>query len=401
MMNRKSVFLGALVSCWFLSTSAVFADFALTTADFGPAKKITVNEWSLKDTLSYSDASAALGQVATRDVVSLKGDAAVVPAADAWRLVLRNRDVLVGVPAGTQDQNMLFTTAAAGTLQVPFKNVASLESPAAANVAATAASDQDTLRLKNGDTLSGIVASIAADKITLSTTDATGAAANTDVPLDKVVRMTLGGATPPRALPPLSARLTLTDGSVLTTTAFSWRVAEITYNDSANAEHKIAADMIAGVDVLGGRVVSLTDLDPVKESQVATFGTTYPMQVNRNVIGGPLKVGGVAYPRGLGVHAASTLTYEIDPSFTRLLFRAGVDDSAVPFGIVDAKIAADGKTVWEASGLVTYTTGHTAQAARVEAKLAGARHLELIALPSKHLDVQGRLDWIDPVLIRP
>ena len=183
-----------------------------------------------------------------------------------------------------------------------------------------------------------------------------GAETPTDIALAKVDTIVLGGIQPPRTIPPLSARFTFAQsGSTLTIPldgdSFSWTLNQINLKDLAGQPHATQADRLAGIEILGGRVVYLTELDPEKQEQVSFLGTSWPYQVNRNVLGQPLRVGRTIYPRGLGVHTQSTLVYQLDGAFDTLSLRVGMDDSAAPSGEAHVYVVLDGKVLWEEKSL--------------------------------------------------
>ncbi|MGA2502153.1 MAG: NPCBM/NEW2 domain-containing protein [Tepidisphaeraceae bacterium] len=67
--------------------------------------------------------------------------------------------------------------------------------------------------------------------------------------------------------------------------------------------------------------VSLTSLTPVEAR--TGYGK---VMTNTSVEGKPLTLGGTVYTNGLGVHAESTLVYEVKPEYRRFVAVAGIDD---------------------------------------------------------------------------
>ncbi len=227
-----------------------------------------------------------------------------------------------------------------------------------------------------------------------------GADKNTEIPLANVASISFGGAVLPRTVPPLSIRLTFNSGSMFTIPAggassFTWSIDKITLTDPTGKPHTAPIDLVAGVEVLGGRLVYLTELDPAKEEQVSFLGTPWPAQRDKNVMGLPLRVGGLLFAKGIGVHTQSTLVYELDGSFDTLALRVGLDDSAAPQGEAHASIVLDGKILWQSD-----TLKPGAISPPLEIPIAGGKRLELHADPAGHLDVLGRLDWLDIALKR-
>ena len=404
------------------------ANWNLVTADFKEQTGLTVNTWESGAGLSFTDNSGKLNTIPTRDVLSLTSTAAP-PAAPAagppdWRLTLRNGDVLYGAPDGVSGQSLKFTTPELGSIAVPLKLVAEIDSlrkkAEPASGAATQAAvpvkglpDQDLVCLANRDTLQGLLVDFAAGKLQIAVTANANAIANVDA---KVVdRVFLAGTSAPRTLPPLAARLTFASGTILTVPldkpkSFSWTIDNVLFKDPAGQERKASAGGILHVDVVGGRVVCLTELDPEKDEQTTLMGTRWPTQIDKNVMGDPLRVEKKIYTRGLGVHVRSHLVYHLDGSFETLKVRVGLDDSAAPLGAADVSVLLDGKVLWQAKGL---QTGDAAKGAigQASAELAlpikGGKRLELRADPTTAMgrdgkvDVLGRVDWLDVALVRP
>jgi hypothetical protein len=391
----------------------VRADWTLTTADFKTQAKLSVNTWMPGEGLSVSTAAGNLVKTASRDVVSLVSERAKAAGSGKWTLTLRNGDVLDGEPVGVTGQALSFAVAELGTIELPIKSLAILqfkESKLAAS-ATGAAADKDVVKLRNGDQMEGIFLSLDADKLKLASgADSTPA----ELELGHVDRVSFGGVTAARAVGPLAARVTFVSGSVLTVPlsdkdgAFSWSVGDVVVRDPAGKPRKTTADQIVSLEVLGGRVIFLTELDPAKDKQVSYLDTQWPTQVNRNVLGQPLKAGKVIYARGLGVHTRSVLTYDLAAAggggeggaagsggFETLMLRAGVDDSAAPYGEASLSVVLDGKVLWEGRNM---KAGQVSEELRLPVK--DGKMLELRAEPAGRLDVLGRVDWLNAALVR-
>ena len=254
--------------------------------------------------------------------------------------------------------------------------------------------------------VAGFIISIDADKLQIATSISDSA--TTDIDLSRIDRLTFGGVTPARSIPPLSARIKFTSGSVLTIpldakkNSFVWTIGDIAFKDPAGRDRKTTIHAIASIDIVGGRVVYLTDLDPAKDEQSTLMGTRWPTQLNKNVMGDPLTVGGKPYPRGIGVHTKSSLTYDLDGSFDTLKFQVAMDDSAAPHGSANVAVLLDGKLLWEANNL---KPGNAAIEVTVPIKgEGGGKQLELRATPALgngKLDVLGRVNWLNVALLRP
>ena len=373
--------------------SSARADWRLVTSDLKETPKVTVNEFSLPDGLSVTQESGELKHASARDVVSLMSSADKKDATGGWVLTLRNGDILSGTPGDATENGVTFTVAELGDIEVPLKNVLTLGLAGKAGSgggAKISATTRDVVRLANGDSIEGDFTSIKDGKVAVHTD-----AGDVAMELAKVERIAIAGVVPNRSVPPLSLRVTLASGSVLTTHALNWRVNDVTLKDPAGKERKTTPDAILGIEILGGRAVSLLELDPAKDEQVPYMGAKWATQINANVLGQPLKMGKQTYARGLGVHTKSTLMWELDGSFETLFVRAGVDDSSLPYGEANLSVVLDGKVLWEKKGVKAGDAAET-----LELPIANGRRLELRADRGARLDVQGRVDWANPVVTR-
>lgn len=371
-----------------LGAGAARADFTLTTADLRQVERVSVHEFSLKDGLSYSAADGTLVRKPARDVLAL-GQRVVDPGSPNWLLRLRNGDQVRGTPSQADERGITMDTSELGSVIVPLKHVASLAFRNAKLPKADAM--RDVLQLGNGDSVRGDFMGIKPEGIVVQTQSASAT-----IPLANVQAVVMAGVTPARGIPALAARFTTRSGTMLTTGEFTWRLNEVQLKDPSGRDVKVAAGQITSAEILGGRTVYLTEIDPARDEQVPFLGGKWPTLINRNVAGGPLQVARTTYARGLGVHTKSTLVYELDGSFETLTLRVGLDDSAVPYGEADVAVVLDGKTLWEKKAL---KAGQISEPLNLPIK--GGKKLELRAAPGDRLDVQGRVDWLEPALSRP
>jgi hypothetical protein len=96
------------------------------------------------------------------------------------------------------------------------------------------------------------------------------------------------------------------------------------------------------------------------------------------------------------VHTRALLAYDLDGSFTTLLLRAGLDDSAAPYGEASLAITLDGKTLWRHPHM---KAGEISEPLHLD--ITNGKRLELLADEGDKLDVLGRVDFVDVALIRP
>lgn len=83
---------------------------------------------------------------------------------------------------------------------------------------------------------------------------------------------------------------------------------------------------LARLDFSKGKLSYLSDLDPIEKDETSTEDLVFPYRRDRNLYGGPLRLKGETYSKGLALHSRTVLTYDLGSEFQ--LFRAvlGVDD---------------------------------------------------------------------------
>jgi len=160
---------------------------------------------------------------------------------------------------------------------------------------------------------------------------------------------------------------------------------------------------LSEVVVDDGRIAFLSDLAPSLVEESSPFGDDlgmrWPYRRDRAVGGGPLVVGGQHYARGLGVHAPSRLTWELDGTWTELRGAVAIDDSVLLLphqGSVEFRLLLDGELAW-ASGTVR---GGQLPRALPDLELAGKRELTLEVDMDSKLHVADRADWLRMMLVR-
>jgi len=391
---------------------AAWDNCTLVTADMHEQRHLSINTWTASEGLSATDEKGNLVNFPSRNILSLASgeESSRQTVHTGWTLKLRNGDTLFGSPAGVKGNYLLFDAPDIDeNLAIPIKMIDAIVAPAAGGASSPTsptrlpdAGAQDLVIFKNsGDKLQGTFDGLDAQSLQFQ---ADGATKDTAIDLSTVQAIVFGGSRPPRTIPPLSVRISFASSTLTVPLAaqpprqresFTWSLAQASLTDALGAAHALPVSRINHMEIVGGRIVFLTEIDPDSETQISFIGSPWPFQVNKNVIGQELRVGRNSFARGIGVHTQSTLTYTLDGSFDTFTVRVGLDDSAEPLGAARASIVLDGKILWHADAL---KPGELSSPITLPVK--GGRQLELHADPANHLDVQGRVDWIEPALLR-
>ncbi|WP_199812424.1 NPCBM/NEW2 domain-containing protein [Streptomyces sp. NRRL S-337] len=106
--------------------------------------------------------------------------------------------------------------------------------------------------------------------------------------------------------------------------------------------------------------------------------------------GGPLRIGGTGFTKGLGVHAASDVTFYTGRRCSAFSARVGIDDEVGDRGSAGFEVWADGERV-AASGTVTGTDA----ARTLSAAVAGAETVRLVVTDGGDGIDYDHADWAD------
>ena len=212
------------------------------------------------------------------------------------------------------------------------------------------------------------------------------------------------GATPSKAKPPGSGTqvsLDLRDGGRLRGT-LERLSAEGCRLATRNGEHVLVpAAAIALVLVEDGAVACLSSSPATSAPPSLPFGDDLGMRwdprVDRSVTGGPLVVSDRTFPRGLGVHAPSRMTWKLDGTWKHLRGSVAVDDEVLRLssrGSVVFRVLVDGKPRFISKEM----HGGDPPAAITPIELSGAQELELDVDAADGSIVADRADWLEMIL---
>ena len=169
--------------------------------------------------------------------------------------------------------------------------------------------------------------------------------------------------------------------------------------------HEVTLPLASVVEILvdDGSVAFLSDRPLLETVEGSPFdddlGLRWPHRVDRSVTGKPLNVGGRVWRRGLGVHAPSRLTWELDGTWRELRGFVGIDDEVLSLphrGAVNFRIQLDDREVWS-SGTVR---GGEGVRDITPVALGDASRLTLEVDMDAQSFVADRADWLRVVLVK-
>lgn len=255
---------------------------------------------------------------------------------------------------------------------------------------------QDTVALRNGDVIEGTLGDLDKDGLHVEVDGK-----DTLVERSKVAYVALSTelASNHRPRGPY-ARLTLADGSRLALTSAKADETTVTGRTLFGANLRLPVAQVAGLDVLQGRAVALSELKPKAFRHTPwSEGLTWPCATDTSVGGHDLRLGGGTYDRGLGMHCKSEVTFALGGAYQRFEALVGLDDHEGREGVVRVRVLVDGKPAdlgWDRD--LTVRDGAKALSVRV----AGAEEITLVVERGRGgwWDQQGHVNWVDARLVK-
>jgi hypothetical protein len=418
MVSRRTASIRALLFCLLPSALCLTAhaqDWTLSTADF---RTEVVGLRAIDEKGVHVTWQGHARLIPPEEFVQLdRGSTGAAVAAAAERtpkfmLMLTGGDHVGGEPVKIEDDRLTWRNASVGELVIPLSQVAAIAKPG--QVVDVAKRTDDAVLLSNGDGVTGVLVGISADKVQIKSVSAGADDPPTSVPLDSVLMVQLAStapATDPASLKGQQAyRVRLDDGSSLVATSLTLADDKLLVKiGGAGDARPLAVSAVAGIEQVNGPVSWLTSRTPTEDLQVPFVGSAavgaaagggepslWRTRVDAaDVAGAPLVVGGRTFKRGIGVHSYSRLVYPLDGSYKAFRTRYGINDSLTRADVT-VRILAGDKVVHEAkkvrpsvlSPVVAVELPKTAKTLTLEVDYGDG------------IDVEDRLNWLEPALLR-
>jgi hypothetical protein len=255
----------------------------------------------------------------------------------------------------------------------------------------------DTVLLRNGDLLEGTFTGLDEKAVVLEVNRKPVSTARSKV---AAVALSTDLATPLRPHGPYG-RLVLADGTRLSLAKAACTdgatLAGTTLFDTAV---RIPLGQVAALYVYQGRAVYLSDLKPRRFEETPYLDLHWPLVHDGSVDGRDLRLGGGTYDKGLGMHSAARVTYDLGGAYRRFDALVGIDDQAGDEqtgrqGSARIRLLADGQPLG-ADREVSARAGPVP----IRADMTGVRELTLVVDFGDRGSVQDRVDWVDARLIK-
>ncbi len=323
-------------------------------------------------------------------------------------VVLADGSLLVADLLEADGETLSVDSLLVGTLRLPLEAVAGLvlrlpasraQSDRLLDEVLRAQGNTDRLVLDNGDRLEGLFVGLetGADALSSEQIRFRGRTGELDIEIQRVAWLAFNPLLRQKPLSEgLRAWVGLTDGSRVLARRLQLDEDRLELTPAVlDQAWQGKAGVLKALQPLGGRVVYLSDLEPSGYRHVPYLDISWPSKRDRNVLGGLLRAGDRLYLKGLGVHSASRLSYELDGEFDRFEAELALDDAAQGRGSVQFRVYVDGKEQFQSPPVRGFSAP-----VPLSLDIRGARRLDLIVGFGERADELDRADWLDARLVR-
>jgi len=164
---------------------------------------------------------------------------------------------------------------------------------------------------------------------------------------------------------------------------------------SWGAELTLPREAVEKIEFRNGKVAYLSDLEPVSVEEVPYFGRAFAYRRDQSLGGGPLKLKGKPYAKGLAVHSRSVLVYGVDGQYASLKALVGFDETAAGRGRVGVYVLGDGRELLAEPDLRS-----SGEPLAVEVSISGVKELSLVVDFGEEEDTGDRVIWADARVFR-
>lgn len=319
---------------------------------------------------------------------------------DGAQIALTDGGLLIGEVVRTDQDRLIVESDEFGEIKIPLELVAGIlfhppgHRPARDSLidALTAADrDDDLLLLNNGDRLQGTVLKFDEKEIQLR-----AGVGDLAISRDRIRSLAFNPALFARpARDGLAVMVGWRDGTRILATSLV--LSEVVQLKSAGGLELTSENPghVVYLQPLGEKVEYLSDLKPDSYRHVPFLSLSWPFLLDRNVTGGHLRSAGHLYLKGIGMHSAARLTFNLDGQYQRFDALAALDDQVETGGSVTFRVFVDGKERY-----ATDTMRGGEEPTSISVPVAGARRMSLIVDFADHGDQQDHANWLDARLVR-
>ncbi len=350
-----------------------------------------VREWRLSGDLTIETSAGKTVRVPTSEVdrIDFAAGAKTSPTG-TWVIESAGGIRLTGEIVGGDDRSITINHALLEKVEMPIERLVRISRRTRdARVPRSRDGSEDTAILANGDSVSGVMARVTGQSVVFS-----DGAGEREIRLD-VLEEVIIADTNRTDKAGLRALIELRDGAELMAEELSWKGGSLEATLPGGQRVKIDPGDLSYVEVAGGRRDWLGAMRPVSYEFTPYFDRSWPYRVDANVTGGPLVLRGRTYRRGIGLHSACRISWDLAGRYTRFSAWAGIDDSGGRYADADLIVRVDGREVQRFKGLRV-----GAEPRAINLSIENAKTLTIEVEFGLRGDVQDRVNLVDAALFR-
>lgn len=193
---------------------------------------------------------------------------------------------------------------------------------------------------------------------------------------------------------PLAVRLR--NGDVLTGRVVGGDGDQIEVQSALLDRRQIYWSDVVRIDGRSRRVTFLSDLRPTGYEFSPFLEKTWPPAMDRSLRGGPLRVAGREFGRGVVLHSRSLLVFSLAGEYQQFAAEVGILDETGGRGDAAVRVLGDGRVLWEAASV---RAGEAPLPIAID--VSDIHVLTLVVDFGNDLDLGDHVVWAQARVIRP
>ncbi len=166
--------------------------------------------------------------------------------------------------------------------------------------------------------------------------------------------------------------------------------------EDGEARYRVNAHRLRRIRVASEAYVYLSDLKPDNVKLKPVLDVVWQPRLDLDVTGRAIELDGRIYPKGIGTHVHTEMTFATGGGYLHFYAMIGVDDTAGDLGSVVFRVLADGRSIFRSKPL-----GGRDAPEPIALDIRGARRLTLVTEPGSPVEPCGNFaDWAEARLVR-
>lgn len=194
--------------------------------------------------------------------------------------------------------------------------------------------------------------------------------------------------------PTAVARIYDTFGNCYTVSSWQRGKSECSFTTQLGKQFTLPISTITRMDLTPGKLVYLSDLEPLKVEETPILADLYRYRRDKNLEGGTLSVGRRVYEKGLALHSRTILEYDIK-GYTSFRCVLGLDDAMAGSAHALVRIEGDDKVL-----LSTSINSRENKPQHVNLDIKGVQKLRIVVDYGEDLDLGDHINLADARLIK-